>query len=132
MEASKFQFSQPRLLELSYQENRGFKSDSDTVEMPIEIRPTVHYNTKDTKAAVELQMKIGDKSEEAPFIISITMGAKFRWDKGGFSEEVIDNLLRKNAVSLLLSYARPIIATITSQSRFPTYDLPYIDLTSEK
>lgn len=131
MEASKFQFTQPRLLKLSYQENQGFRKNSDTVDMPIEVKPTIQYTETDTKAVVELQVKIGDKVKGAPFVISVMMGAMFRWKKGDFSEEAIDKLLRKNAVSLLLSYARPIIATVTSQSRFPTYDLPYIDLTSE-
>lgn len=132
MEASQFQFSKPRLLKLSYQENQDFKRDSDTVEVPIEIKPTIHYNKRDTKAAVELKIKIGKKSEETPFVVVIVMGAKFRWEKDDFSEEIIDKLLRKNAVSLLLSYARPIVATVTSQSRYPTYDLPYIDLTKEE
>ena len=100
--------------------------------MPIEVKPAIQYNKADTKAVVELQLKIGGKAKEAPFMISVVMGAMFRWEEGDFSEEAIDKLLHRNAVSLLLSYARPIIATVTSQSRFPTYDLPYIDLTREE
>lgn len=131
MEVSKFQFTQPRLLKLSYQENQKFEKNSGTIDVPIEVKPTIQYNETDTKAVVKLQVKIGGQAKEAPFVISVMMGAMFRWNKGDFSEEAIDTLLRKNAVSLLISYARPIIATVTSQSRFPTYDLPYIDLTGE-
>ena len=50
---------------------------------------------------------------------------------GNDLDEQIDNLLRKNAPALLLSYARPLIASITNASKFPTYNIPFLDFSAE-
>lgn len=131
MEFSQFKFTAPRLLSLRYSENESFAPnlDNPSIEMPISIIPNVKNSTTETNATVELTVEVGDDSNQTPFFIVLTMGAQFRWQEGAFEPDGLNNLLSKNAVSLLLSYARPIIAVVTSQSRFPTYDLPFLNLT---
>lgn len=58
------------------------------------------------------------------------MKAKFIWKKGLSTEEEED-LLKVNAASLLLSYIRPQIRSITSLSKFREQNIPFIDFTSQ-
>lgn len=50
----------------------------------------------------------------------------FRWDNEVENEDL---LLKQNAPALLFSYIRPIIATITASSKYPAYDLPFVNFT---
>ena len=38
------------------------------------------------------------------------------------------SVLEKNAQALLIGYLRPIVANITNVSKFPAYNLPFINL----
>ncbi len=131
MVTSKFQFTQPRIVSLQYAENDTFCSTKNEIELPISISPKITRNVEESIAIVKLDITVGTQDDKNPFWLSLGMIAQFRWETGSISDEDIKSLLKKNAVLLLISYARPIIATVTSQSRFPTYDLPYIDLTIE-
>ena len=57
------------------------------------------------------------------------MVSGFTWND--LDDEMVDTLLRQNAPALLLSYARPIIASITNASKFPTYNIPFFDFSEE-
>ena len=46
-------------------------------------------------------------------------GANFRWNDE-LDDNMIDRLLNQNAPSLLLSYLRPIVAQVTSASKYGT------------
>ncbi len=131
MLTSGFQFTQPRMVSLQYIENAAYCSNGDEIELPISILPKIQRTDDDPFAIVNLKIKVGDHENTYPFCISVEMCAQFRWEAGKISAEDIESLLNKNAVLLLISYARPIIATVTSQSRYPTFDLPYIDLTKQ-
>ena len=61
--------------------------------------------------------------------LEIKLASEFSWQD--LAENKIDVLLRQNAPALLLSYARPIISSITSASKFPTYNIPFLDFSSE-
>ncbi len=81
-------------------------------------------------------MTIGHEGNDVPFMITIAEQARFMWESNDEfidenEEECIDRLLRQNAPALLIGYIRPIIASITSSSPFPTYNLPFIDLTEK-
>lgn len=133
MNISKFQFTNPFVTAITYAENKGFVlAGRDSVDMPVSLKHTAHKEETPGEATVELQVAVGDKSEQTPFYLSVTMVARFRWEVEAFNEEMTKQLLEKNAVSLLISYCRPIVATLTSQSRFPTYNIPFIDLTAPK
>lgn len=80
------------------------------------------------EAEVELSIEIGEKSEKAPFYIIAKEGAMFKWDDESFSsEEEINKLLEINAPALLVSYLRPIISNITGASKYPSYNIPFIN-----
>lgn len=133
MNISKFQFTDPFVTSITYAENKGFElAGHDSVDMPVSLKHTAHKGETPGEATVELQAVVGEKSDQIPFYLSVTMVARFRWDAEAFNEEMTKQLLEKNAVSLLISYCRPIVATLTSQSRFPTYNIPFIDLTDKK
>lgn len=133
MNISKFQFTDPYVTAVTYAENKDFAlAGRNSVDMPVSLKHTAHAEEAPGKAAVELRVTVGDKSDQTPFCLSVTMMAWFRWDSAVFSTEMTKQLLEKNAVSLLLSYCRPVVATLTSQSRFPAYNIPFIDLTDEK
>lgn len=133
MNISKFQFTDPFVTAITYAENKGFAlAGRGSVDMPVSLKHTAHKEETPGEATVELQVVVGDKSEQTPFYLSVTMVARFRWGVEAFNEEMTKQLLEKNAVSLLISYCRPIIATLTSQSRFPAYNIPFIDLTDKK
>lgn len=82
-------------------------------------------------ALVSVTISVGAKDNSTPFYIEAEEEANFKWEENIFTEEQIDALLNHNAVALLISYLRPIIANITAASPYPTYNLPYIDLTSK-
>ena len=58
----------------------------------------------------------------------MTIGAKFLWDDV-YDEETLRDLLSKNAPALLLGYARPIIANMTSAGPMAAYHLPFYNFT---
>lgn len=46
-----------------------------------------------------------------------------------YPNNMIDRLLNQNAPSLLLSYLRPIVAQVTSASKYGTYNIPFVNFT---
>ena len=77
---------------------------------------------------MELEIEIGEKSNMFPFFMCLIIGAKFKLD-----DEIegtnFDNLLNINAPTLLLSYARPIISTVTAQAGMKPLNLPFFNFT---
>lgn len=69
-------------------------------------------------------LSIGEISEKNPFFINISEAAGFKWED---DTEDVDKLLSQNAPALLLSYMRPTISMITAASKYPAYNLPYIN-----
>ena len=58
------------------------------------------------------------------------MGSEFSWEDEK-EDDLISELLNINAPALLTGYMRPIISLITSSSRFPTFNLPFLDFTQQ-
>lgn len=126
MRDSSFQFSKPVLKNVEF----SLAQDLDSTK---EVKLHRHFHRNIIKAEgkdeaiVELTIKIGcdDKSINPPFALSLTIMAGFRWSDQ-LDQETVDDLLTLNAPALLLGYARPIIANITSNS-VGQYDLPFIN-----
>ena len=129
MKESFFKFSDPYISSLQYQENPNFEPERFE-GLKINFDNEINKDDIKEKALVKVSMEIGDKIN-CPFWISIVMQAYFIWE-GCNDDDLIDSLLKKNAVSLLIGYIRPIVANITSSSRFPTYNLPFINLADEE
>lgn len=75
-----------------------------------------------------LELKVGmDKA--APFKLWIKVASDFVWEE--LPKEVLDIMLNCNAPALLLGYMRPIVANVTNSSKFPTYNLPFMNFKEE-
>lgn len=131
MKKSKFEFSNPHLTKMEYYENDGFTYDPSqgALDVPITIGRNQTVDDSSHSAEVSLQIQIGQDDSTLPFYIDTVMSANFRWDAESYSPEQVSHLLSQNAPALLLSYARPIIATITNSSSFPVYNIPFLDFT---
>lgn len=132
---SDFKFLQPHLSALHFTENKNFdqyyNDHPDQGDELLEAHPMmeleINKNENECKAYVVLTLKINvnDKREEVPYQLEISTASIFEW-RNNISDK-IDILLQLNAPTLLLSYMRPIISLITNTSRFPSYDIPFID-----
>lgn len=122
---SGFQFTRPLLTHLEFIPNAAFDKDEF---LGIEIMPKVSIKDRqENKATVVMGLSIGEKktSPGYPFFLEIQMQADFRWQD--IALEKVDRLLGINAPSLLLSYMRPHISSITNASIYPVLNVPFID-----
>lgn len=129
MKESFFKFSDPYISSFQYKDNDDFDPEKFE-EMKINFKNKIMKDEDKQRALVEVTMKIGDEVN-CPFSITIVMQSYFYWGDCD-NKELIKNLLEKNAVSLLIGYIRPIVANITSFSRFPTYNLPFVNLADDE
>lgn len=128
MNYSKFQFSNPELDKLEFSVNKDFDEEKwNGIEMQSNIEIQLLGSNE---AVVRLTLNIGDSTDPQPFSVCVRMGANFTW-KGTVEEEKVKQLLNINAPAVLLSYIRPIVASITNSSRFPVLNIPFIDFTNQ-
>lgn len=126
---STFQFKSPILTKLEFGLNEKFESKSNKVEIKTQMTVNVAKNDKKNEAIVELNIEIGSQDESAPYFVKVIEQSAFRWDE---DLEDVDSLLNVNAPALLLSYARPIIAQVTSASPYNAYNIPFMNFTKNK
>lgn len=128
---SAFQFTNPALVGLEFGLNDKFELNEDKeINTKVNMSVSVEKIDGTNEACVSLKVEIGGKEADAPFFITATEVAKFKWDDS-LKAEMVDSLLNQNAPSLLLSYVRPIIAQITSASPFEAYNIPFINFTKK-
>lgn len=125
MNTSKFQFSEPYLVELNFSMNPTFDGNNNEIEMQNSFQTQVNRSAEQNLANVELQLETNKENANAPFRITARIAADFIWEE--LDDEAIDAMLGLNAPALLLGYLRPIIANITNSSAFPAYNLPFIN-----
>ena len=132
MVKSIFQFTDPKLEFLSLQINQDLKKplDGRLVDMEISTDISKKRITGENRAEVALNITIGEVSAYIPFFINIKMSSIFIWEDK-LENNDIDELLSVNAPSLIFSYIRPIVALITQQSKYPSYNLPFMDFSKE-
>lgn len=126
MKPSDFQFKNPYLEELSFEENKDF--DIKTSKVQIDNKFTVFTNKEkeENEALVSLLLEVNMGAEAAPFKLRIKMTAEFTWNKN-IDSKLADSLLQQNAPALLLGYMRPIVAAVTNSSKYPVYNLPFMN-----
>lgn len=128
MEKSAFQFSTPVITDMFFKINREYDAKNPIQkEFPPHVEVHEKRSENDRSAIVALDLKVGEIQSDYPFCIRAVMQAKFIWED--IEEDMVNNLLRKNAPALLLSYLRPYVAAITSASPFPALQLPFMDFT---
>ena len=132
MGTSHFQFSNPILSELQFYINDTYNADVE--EISVNLGMSINKNRiSETEATVELTVKIGEQSENAPFYVMATEGAIFRWEDDSFDAEPdVEKFLDVNAPALLLSYLRPIVSSVTMASKYPAYNIPFINFNDAK
>ena len=131
MKESVFQFSRPVVKNVEYNVLEQYEKSKETNLHRHFHRNIVKIeNTNDAIVELTIQLGCDEKSINPPFSLMLTIGAKFSWDNS-LDEEIVNNLLTKNAPSLLLGYARPIISNITSNS-VGQYDLPSMSFIDER
>ena len=123
MKTSNFQFVNPYLSELNFIAKKNFNPEGNEIEVKSSFNVNVSKSNTEHKATVELAATIGD--DKAPFVIYAKIASNFVW--GDLNDETVDNFLKINAPAVLLSYLRPIIASVTNSSQFPVYNLPFIN-----
>lgn len=130
MQTSRFQFFDPYMTKAVFRINKEFSGDGE-VEIPTKIIVHRKWNEGEPNALIELEVTVGENSSALPFFVSVSYAANFKWEEGSFEKDDLEKLLSRNAPSLLLGYVRPAIAAITNFSVYPSYNLPFIDLTKE-
>lgn len=125
MNESKFQFINPYLLELNFEVNKDFAPDDEEIGMENSFNIQVAKSNTENRANVELILEINKTNENAPFKIKARIASDFKWEN--LEEHQAEKLLETNAPALLLGYLRPIIASITNSSNFPSYNLPFMN-----
>lgn len=126
MKESNFQFSDPRLIFLKFDINEDFEKDTyEGFSLNNDVTKLIISEGKE--ALVILTLLIGDQSNKSPFFIELKMGAKFKCGDSCTFDKLIDT----NAPAMLLSYARPIVSLITSQSGFSAFNIPFINFVNE-
>lgn len=127
MKESNFQFQDPYIISLEFKDNKNF--DPENFEnLKMNFDTNVSKSKTENKAFVSLSVTLGDE-ETSPFYIMIEMGAVFEWNDN-FDKDTLEDLVSKNAPALLISYIRPVVASITSSSRFPSFNIPFVDFSS--
>ncbi|MBJ7620171.1 hypothetical protein HAU47_06760 [Weissella confusa] len=138
MKESLFKFSNPNIygFQIIQNPNFDFEKEDETFKH-LELRTNIHRNDRlSANVSIDLTNEniFSDESDNSDdlknvkFVISVSAAASFKWDTQ-LEEDLVDTLLKQNAVSLLVSYVRPYIATITSATDNGTFNLPFIDLT---
>lgn len=127
LKESKFKFEKPILKRFSFNENEAFEKKE---ELKIEIELEKEIDRKEKTGGVSVILKTVN-SNEIPFFIEIEMYSKFIWEEELTEEEII-NALEINAPSLLISYIRPLVALVTGSSKYPAWNIPFLDMRKTK
>lgn len=126
MKASKFQFLNPYLEEVSFVTNFDYNVDVDKeIEMKNAFNIQVQRFQNENRANVQLTLDLNTENDSAPFKLKMKVASDFKWEE--LDEKTVDSMLNLNAPALLLSYMRPIVANITNSSNFPVYNLPFVN-----
>lgn len=142
---SVLQFTNPELIRSVFIANEDYHVEKGK-EFKMNVEPNIErpkdINDKERCAKVTLSVNNFDSTKksvdvelgEKPYVVFITMGATFKWNKSDIKDEDEKDFLRINAASLLLSYIRPLLAELTGMSKFNTQYIPFIDFsnTSQK
>lgn len=102
METSKFQFSEPVLIDMKFHTNEDFKpvGEGKPMKVNLQIKKVIRKEReKENAATVDVTVSMGENGSSIPFILSITIRADFRWEEDAFSEETVKSLLKQNATA---------------------------------
>ena len=131
MNKSNFQFSNPHIEKIDFRVNVA-AVDSDNLPISINIQNDIF--PEGNKSITKLNLIIGnlDKEDNDFLLNSIyfngIISANFKWDESVKNPE---KKLRINGGALLLSYFRPIVATLTMQAGIKPLNLPFVNFQND-
>lgn len=130
MKKSDLQFSNPHLEQVIFYTKEICTNVED--DIPIEINVEVLRKKDSNKAIVKFHITIGEldmEENESKYSLyfNATTAANFEWNSS--ISDNIDKMLRINGGAVLLSYIRPIIASLTMQAGIQPLHLPFINFT---
>lgn len=135
MKKSPFKFTDPVLEECEFYTNKGYineiraKSEKrNPIKMEINVK-TEGGEITEERCILSLQVEVGSKVDTCPFYARVKMKAFFQTTEN-ISEELKGSFMKINAPALLYSYIRPIISSLTGNSMFPRYNLPFMNFTN--
>lgn len=121
---SSFRFSKPELVEFFFSENENF-DENNFQAIEVRTKTNIVMSSANVNAAT-VSLTLSVEEENSPFRLNVIMRSGFQWNEDDL--EYVTDFLRISAPSLLVSYIRPIIATITANSKYPIWQLPFLDL----
>lgn len=122
---SDFRFENPRLVSIEFNLNKEALSNKKySISQNISIKKTKGVNS----AFVQLEYSCGDKAGQ-PFFIRAVMEAKFLWEN--IADDKIDDFLDVNAPSLLISYLRPIVSSVTTCAGITPFSIPFMNFSKK-
>lgn len=127
MEQSNLQFTNPRIEKIDF---RVCQEENVSSNMPISIEVSNEINPDCKEAIVRLSLVVGEVDENnivvTAFYFNGDIIADFKWN-----DEVKnpDNMLKVSGGTVLLSYIRPILASLTMQAGMKPLNLPFVNFT---
>lgn len=82
-------------------------------------------------AIVNFRLNIGEDNDKFPFYCVLEMESVFQWEKD-IDDHFVEELLKTNASSLLLGYMRPIVANVTGMTKYPSFNIPFLDMSENE
>ncbi|WP_041826715.1 protein-export chaperone SecB [Streptococcus salivarius] len=130
---SQFQFSRPVLKEAIFLANADEK-DEDVV-FSFETRVQEPQRNEDNQFSSKVTFTVSNfedlsSTSDEPYFLRVSMESTFSWVE--ILDFSVDDFLKINAPSLLLSFIRPIIANLTGVSEYKDQFLPFIDFSNNK
>ena len=125
MEQSNLQFTNPRIEKIDFRVNN--EATTDNMPISIEVESEVISDIK--QAIVKLNLVVGEM-DDGNIVTSIyfdgVIVADFQWN-----DEVKkpDSMLKVSGGTVLLSYIRPILASLTMQAGMKPLNLPFVNFT---
>lgn len=123
---SKFKYKLPILKNIIFKVNEDFNKEN--------IEDVIVHGNKQIKrngdeAIVSLELNIYEENNnDYPFFLSITMEGRFSWDDD-IGEEMINLLLNENAPSVIVSFMRSHVVSLTTGAGYESFILPLLDFT---
>lgn len=129
MQKSSFQFSNPRIEKIDFRINETI-INSDNLPINMEVKSEMDPENKESITKLNIIIGELDKNDNNLLLNSIyfngVISASFKWDEKTKDPE---KMLRVNGGAVLLSYFRPILATLTMQAGIKPLNLPFVDFT---
>lgn len=121
----------PIISDLNFEISRNFDFEKiQEIEVEIDVKTGI-LKKEITRATVQLEVELfPQKQNNNPFYLKATSFASFIWAEG-LDEDLIEKMLKINAPSIMLSFIRPIISSITTYAGQPPLIIPLIDFTNK-